>query len=326
VTEIGILATRYVGSYPRRPLGGATVHAELGAALEAEYASDAHMVCYTAPNHRRLSRDAIDRGVYPTMTVVAFDVDCAAVHGTSTPAPLRWRRDVRERVQALAVDHPRPAYYETRGGARIVYRLPEPVTLTSQELARDWSQTYAVATAHLRQRYGIEADPACGDWQRLYRLPRAVREGSAAPESWPVSWLPGDEIGTLRLGVTWEAMRAARKQSRSFRARRELAVGPYRGGGGGLLYHLLRGRGDLVSERDDGSIVIRCPRESDHTSGTTGDGSTLLYPPGAGAEIGAIHCLHGHCSDRTVRDWLSAFGEAELEAARAAAGIRRVAP
>ena len=75
-----------------------------------------------------------------------------------------------------AAAHPNPYYYETRGGGRIVYVQAEPTVLRSQADAIAWRQEYAIAVAHLARVFGIVADPACSDWQRHYRLPRATRQ------------------------------------------------------------------------------------------------------------------------------------------------------
>lgn len=84
----------------------------------------------------------------------------------------------------------------------------------------------------------------------------------------------------------------------------------------GLLYRLLLARGAILAPHVDGGHLIRCPNESAHSSGCTGDTSTVLFPPTPGG-IGAIHCMHGHCANMTARDWLQLFTAQEREAANA---------
>jgi hypothetical protein len=222
----------------------------------------------------------------------------------------------------LAGDHPSPYYYETRGGARIVHTQAEPSILRSRADALEWAQCYAIACAYLRRRYGIEADPSCADWTRLFRLPRATRDRAPRPENYPTLGTPGVEIGELYIRATREDMRAARESSKAFQERRGLDLTHVPSDGMGLLYHLLRAR-DAVGRRHGEGWLIRCPNAAQHTAGRDWDSSTVLYPPSRDHEIGAIHCMHQHCCDLTIKDWLAMFSEAELDAARDAAGIRR---
>lgn len=326
MSPVTVIETKYVRGWPRHEIGGAVEVVDLADALEREYATDAHFAAYAAPNGRRLCGEALDRGIAVPMTACVFDLDCAEVHGTPAPVPAAWRRDVRERVHALASDHPDPWVYDTRGGARIVYLQREPDILRSRADALRWSQDYAIVCAYFARRYGLEADPACQDWTRLYRLPRATRDPGGSPENRPVSWLPGAPMGTLYVRATHDDMARARELTKAFRDPRAPRIGPITpcpGDGRGLLYHALSARGDIVRRHGESAYVVRCPAEREHTSGATGDGSTLLYPPDRGEEVGAIHCLHQHCITRTVRDWLACFGAAEIDAARDAAGLRR---
>jgi hypothetical protein len=108
--------------------------------------------------------------------------------------------------------------------------------------------------------------------------------------------------------------------------KRMLDFAPCHSDGYGLLYHALRARGDLVRQFKANSFLVRCPNEASHSSGKTGDTSTVLYLPAAGEHVGHLHCLHGHCSGLKARDWLRMFSDSEIESARVAAGLpsRRV--
>jgi len=320
VTEITIMRSRYVRGWPRHEQGERVYQLDLGAALARPYSTDAHFTAYRSPNGRRLTGEALDHGIAVELTAIVFDCDCANVHGTPEPAPREWREDFDARVARLDADHPGAGHYHTRGGGRIVYAQPEPTIIRTKADARDWRQRYAVAIAYLGRRYGIEADPACSDWQRLYRLPRATRDGGAEPECYPLT-LP-NPIGSLRIRATGEDLARARQSSRAFHSHRSIALTHRPADGLGLFYHLLRARGDVGSAHGEGTLV-RCPNRAQHTSGADWDTSTVLYAPGAGEEMGLIHCKHGHCVDLTVRDWLGLFSEAELDAALRAAGIVR---
>ncbi len=99
-------------------------------------------------------------------------------------------------------------------------------------------------------------------------------------------------------------------------ATRMLRIAPYCASADGVFYQLLHARGDIIRPHGSDAYVIRCPNELAHTSGETGDTSTLLYRPGFGQSIGTIHCFHGHCSNLRLGDWLAMFGEPEIAAAR----------
>jgi P4 family phage/plasmid primase-like protien len=56
-----------------------------------------------------------------------------------------------------------------------------------------------------------------------------------------------------------------------------------------------------------GGRAVKCPWENSHTSGTTFDSSTVLFPPKAGSDVGWFHCSHGHCEGRSNGDAFSAL-------------------
>jgi hypothetical protein len=314
---VSTFLTKRACGWPRWPHGEWSDVCELSSALLRSWKTDAHFAAYETPNGRRLTREALDRGKRIALGAVVFDIDCPLVHGSPTPAPDAWRAELLEQVGALADSHPDPFVYMTRGGARIVYTQAEPTVLTSQADAQRWSQHYMVACAYLERRFGIVADPACKDWQRFYRLPRATREPGGKPESWPVYGDP-KRIGALMIEAAPADVHCVRSTTTVFAPRRELHFEPCTSSGDGLLYHLLCARGAIIRHHTGGAYVIRCPRESSHSTGSTGDSSTVLFPPAHGKSIGAIACLHGHCSSMRVQDWLGLFSEQEIETARRA--------
>ena len=319
--NVTVMRDRYVKGWPRHDHGERVYVLPMGQAFDRKYSSDAHFTAYLSPNERRITREALDGRVHVEMTCMVFDVDCHETHGSGEPAAEEWRRELRLKIVELDKVHPGLYFYETRGGARIVYGLAGHPVLMCQRDAKKWSQRYAVAVAYLARRFQISADPACGDWQRLYRLPQATRDG--CPESWP-AWGDPHHIGWFEPETTEADLAVAEKASKAF-TKSISDITPCAASGEGLLFHLLRARGDIVREHSTGAYVVRCPNEDAHTSGTTGDTSTILYTPSRGKEVGAIHCMHAHCVGLRVRDWLKFFSNYELEAARKAAGIERAA-
>lgn len=306
--HVTVFRDKFSRSWPRHERGTPAFVLELGDALTRTYDTDAHFAAYVTPNGRRLGREAIDAGLRPVLGVCAFDVDCPATHGTSEPAPDWWRWQLRERLRALAAAHPGPLFYETRGGARILYRR-DPFVVESAERARRWSQEYAVAVAYLKRRFGIEADPACGDWQRLFRAPRATRDRAEAPENWPIVGDPHD-VGELFIEPSVEDLETAAQNCPAFYVTGRTDYVPTEHTAG-LFFRLLFLRGDVFEEREPGVFVVRCPNDAEHSSGRPGDSSTLLYPPAGGYALGVIHCKHAHCSGKTAHDWLRLFSERE---------------
>lgn len=67
-----------------------------------------------------------------------------------------------------------------------------------------------------------------------------------------------------------------------------------------------------VRERAPGILDIRCPWESEHTSGAACDGSTSYYCAGTGGySEPAFICMHAHCEGRTIADltaWAASHG------------------
>ena len=303
-----VLADRY------QPGGSRGLTLPLGEALERVWRTDAH--AQQGPSNVRVTKKTISEARPMELSCVLIDIDCEKVHGTSAPAPESWREQMRDRVVRLSDEHPDPYYYETRGGARIVYAQAEATILRSADDLRVWSQDYAILLAHLERCYGIVGDPACADCTRLFRLPRTVRQRGSRHENWPI-WGDPDRIGSLCIEATDEDVQRASEQSKAFRSKNVLDFAPRSTSGDGLLFALLRNRGDVIVEHSSGAHVIRCPNEAAHTTGATGDGSTLLYPPAVGKDLGAICCLHGHCSGLTAKDWLSLFSAAERERAAA---------
>lgn len=317
---VTVMRTRFVAGFPRHEKGEQVFVMPLARALMRTYRTDAHFAAYITPNGRRLVREALDQTPI-AMTCAVFDIDCDEVHGTTRSVPESWRVDVQEKLKGLAAAHPDPFCYETRGGARIVYELAAPDVLRSQADAKRWSQNYAIAVAYLERRFGIVADRACADWQRLYRLPHATREPHGLPEQRAILG-NAEQIGVLVVDADAADLGIARKRSKAFASQGSLDFARDPRTGSGVLFHVLAARGWILHEHGPNRFVIRCPNETAHTSGHAGDGSTVLYLPAHGEEIGAIHCLHSHCASMRVVDWLHLFSSQERSAAKSLARCR----
>jgi hypothetical protein len=313
---ISVMRTKFIKSWPSP--GERAYHLSTEDAFTRQYASDAHFCQYTSPHRRRLCRAALKAGAVATINVIALDLDCPTVHGTKAPAPDAWRDEVTVQVGELAKTHPGPFLYHTRGGARLVYRQPAPVTIATDRDEAQWSLDYVITAAYLARAFGLIADAACIDWTRLFRLPRACRDGKV--EDYPMYGDPS-QIQPL-VFIPDPADHTHVEATHKPRKAHVAAQGPaYIGDGCGVFYHALRARGDVLRGHALGH-VIRCPRERHHSSGVTGDGSTLLWAPSGTQTMGAIHCLHSHCTGMTAKEWHREFTRDEMYAADVAAGTR----
>lgn len=327
MTQVTLLRSRSVpgwpaGPNPRRPgeyhTPGPAYSVNLSTALTREFTSDAHATAYATPNGHRLRSSAAGR-IPIHITTLWLDVDCPEAHAVDGVASRSWRRGALEAVRRTVTHHPSPCVYHTRGGIRVVYAI-DPYPIESAEAAADWRRIYLATVCHLESRYGLAADVACADWTRLYRLPNVVRDGKRER-----SRVYGDpqNVGVFRADITDEDIARARERvPTAWETVRRLEFGPAKcGDGRGLLFYLLQGDGAIIRERDAESYYIRCPNEAQHTKGSTGDGSTLLYLPRGDGEVGAIHCKHSHCVGLRQRDWVALWSHQERDRARDLGGI-----
>lgn len=321
--ELTVMRDRYVRGWPSHEDGERVYACSLETALTRDYSSDAHFAAYTAPMPRRLTSGAVGCTEI-TMHMIVLDVDDPATHGTGEPASVEWREEQRARCDRLVGEHSGAFFYDTRGGYRCVYRLREPSAICDPQAAAKWRQEYAVIREYLLRRFDISIDPACSDWTRLFRLPHATRDRESGPEQ-RLTYGDPRNIGRLHVRAELCDLEAARAASKAFRETRSYAFSGACDSTQGLLFHALKARGDVLREHGTNAFVIRCPNHEAHSSGRTGDGSTVLYPPAPGEQVGAIHCLHAHCVGFTVRDWVRLFARSELEAAEHAAKYGRAA-
>lgn len=323
MTVVSVMRDRYVQGWPAHEKGDRVYVLPLGDALERSYSTDAHFVQYVTPNGRRLTRGAIDAGVTIEIPVVFADFDCAESHKTGEPAPESWRRETRSKVCKLFDAEGAGYYYETRGGARVIYRQEEPTIIQSQDDAREWSQNYAIVIANLKRRFDLDADPGCNDWQRLFRAPRATRTPGGKPENWP-TFGDAHDIADLFIEATPEDVATAKRSTTAFRKSRAVEPSSPGVGGDGLFFHALRLRGHVGREAPRGGWICLCPNRNQHGHDSDWTDTTIVVPPDAGHELGLVLCRHAHCWERfTVKQWLAMFSDAELDAAREAAGIKR---
>ncbi len=203
-----------VRCWPKHATGARIEYLPLSVALTRRFPQDAHVSAYSVPSVlRRLGTDppayAQIAGGVPLL-VWWWDFDCAAAHramGGSRVARAddAWWADTRRRVERLALVHPAPFLYRTRGGARIVYRRPDPLVLRTGADELEWSRSYLSALAYLARVFGIVCDPSIADWPRAIRLPHTTRDGELQLLD---TWGDPRAVGTFNYAPT-EAEEAA---------------------------------------------------------------------------------------------------------------------
>jgi hypothetical protein len=174
---------RYVLGYPEVDDARALC-VDVPSILSTRYKGDAHFAAYAADHPRRIKVSLLkeDRhaekipGVNLRMTLFVGDVDWPG-HADELPATQAWREEQAPKMAAMLASHPRGFVYDTRGGFRIVYALPEPFPLLSSGDDARWTCAYKSWGKYLERSFGIAIDLNCADWTRLYRAPHVTRDG-----------------------------------------------------------------------------------------------------------------------------------------------------
>lgn len=153
---------------------------DLRAALEAQYDTDAHFwpghlhsenegVPEELPRINQRARAYIEgEGWSVRFSAVVLDIDDAEAHAEGIPHRETWWDDQAQKLSGWA--HVlNCAYYRTRGGYRLVARLPKPLPIEDY-------LNLLIALRHDLAKHGIVVD-ALKDWSRCYRLPFVRRDG-----------------------------------------------------------------------------------------------------------------------------------------------------
>ncbi len=300
---------------------------ELSEALRGRFAFDAHFAAY-APVGFRLRKCVLHQlpanydpqnalalaGGAVQMQLACFDCDDKLAHASDEPARLSWRLEFwRNALRALA-RHPGAFCYDTRGGARLLWRLPQPWPMSTPAHAQEWSCYYRGWCLYLSEAFGLQVD-ALHDWTRLFRLPGAARAGGASEERFRFG--SPERLGAFELPAALEQELAARVRlqpagslsASSYPLRQGAPFNPL---AAGLLPTLLWRRGWLGKEQQPGKWNVRCPGPGEE-HGLASD--TVVF---ASEEFGWIHCSHNRCEgwrSQGLAGALGLFSEAEVQAA-----------
>lgn len=177
-----VLQDAHTPGWPKSEHAPEIGYVEIAEAFTQTWPTDAHFAAYSVPGvRRRLTLDALDRlsAGWP-MVLLVVDVD-----GPGHRRTPEWWSAEQSKIDAVLAVHPGGFMYATRGGYRLVWRLPALVTLRTVDDKEAWRQRYRRELLYLARVFNIQGDPACADITRLYRLPRATRDPGGAPEDHP---------------------------------------------------------------------------------------------------------------------------------------------
>lgn len=171
-------------AWPKRLRPARIEYAPLSDLLTRSHEGDAHIAAYSVPSvPHRLGTDPPAYAQHPVpMCVFLWDIDCAAAHRATggsgaVSADDAWWSATRARIERLFERHPGGFAYRTRGGARVIYRLPVPHIIEDALGEIAWKRLYLSRLAYLARAFGIIADPSISDWPRVIRLPHVTRDG-----------------------------------------------------------------------------------------------------------------------------------------------------
>lgn len=299
---------------------------DLATALTGRFAFDAHTAQYvpaaTLPVHR-LKAPVFDEGGAVDMRLLLADFDDPVAHASGEPASDEWRHEFAGRCEAIEREHPEAYGYWTRGGARLLWTMPAPETLSSLDDCAWWTVFYGCVCDYLLDRFGLCADKACGDWGRLFRLPHATRRGNSEPDDYGDACGDPRNVGAFEVDVSsYVGAIAPRRKSHS-----SGYAGPFEPTRVGVMATMLEARGDLGRQMGPGKWACRCPASEE--LGDHGlDSSAFVAAPSDGKTLGWIHCSHARCEGwrGDVQQMLAWFTAEETEAAtRRVFGLARKA-
>jgi hypothetical protein len=243
----------------------------LSVALTREWAFDAHVVQYEPSDPRvRWNEEHIAEHPY-RIGVAFFDFDAHEL----PPEEIRaWSET------ALAKLPPGFQGYRTSGGFRALTLLAEPHVVCDAESWNAWHAFSAGLGAALSAVLGVEADKACTDPGRIFRLPNVRREGGKPcfPELYGT-------LGMCTLAPFPVEPRAALQRPND----------PDAVGGDTLLGALFAAAGFIQGEQG-AKLVVTCPWAAEHSGGDTS--GTVVMPDPDGLGLGKFHCAHGNTCGR----------------------------
>lgn len=238
------------------------------------------------------------------MALVVFESDSPAKKSVEPGALDEWWELEKTKVDAVLANHPGGLAWRTKGGYRIAWRCPPGRLLQSVDDAVLWRKNYLSAVCHFQRVYDIHFDPACGEWNRLQRVPMGTRLGEEGPVVREV--LGGALVGafdTRSVPSADDVKQSKLVHAAAWKEPRIKGHGQpaspcdeYNAptiGVPSVWERILSKRSMLGRSLGPTKHVARCPNAAKHT--TAGETSTVLYAAEPGSIYGRPYCSHGHC-------------------------------
>ena len=255
------------------------------------------------------------------ITRIVFDLDPRRPAGTaSTAEELVNAIKARDLVVRTLTAHgwPVPALGMSGNGAHAVYRC----CITAAAL---WRQRAAALYAGLRGKLredldalGVDFDPVVRNPGRIWRLYGTWnRKGDTTPDR-------PHRRAEIRLPAgAWQPVKAATVERTAnvlspIVQREQVAVRRARGrvDGHGDYSTLdvvawFQSHGAYIREIQQGKHAVICPWHNEHTTKSPVTGSDTVIWTTSNTGWPTWHCSHAHCADRTIRDVMILWGDAD---------------
>jgi hypothetical protein len=223
----------------------------------------------------------------------------------------------------------------TLTGCKAFVRVEPPPSDDPAEIQRHHEQVIFPAVSEYCQRtYGLTIDQSCKDithFNYFAHDPRAVANFNAtvlAVEQYkPVVQAElsttADQavaVGKVPTSPTTTATTTRKKEklAKSMRFSEWAKAGGYNGDLCTLDLGKVMAEAGVVVRTAGDKTFVRCPWESDHSSGSSGTDVAVLHDPKASGFKFAFKCQHDHCTGRTILhlvDWLEARQPGCIDAA-----------
>lgn len=264
---------------------------------------------------KALRDDNVDR-----ITRIFFDFDPKRPTGspaTETEVSMAQDRS-RQFMRAMsAYGWPRPAVGSSGNGAHLLYRTSIPVT---EDLLRHLGRLYAVLAEQYTDDW-VDFDRTVRNPARLTRLYGTINvKGIATPDRphrLSSIWMP-DEYRPVSQDALWALIRAVgadqepERPSYTTRESRQSVTGT--GDYNTLnVVSWFQSKGLYLKFIEGNKHAVNCPWQEQHSC-SSGPGETIIYA--ANNDWPGFFCHHMHCAERSIRDVMVLFGDADKFCAR----------
>jgi hypothetical protein len=202
------------------------------------------------------------------------------------------------------------------GCKALVYVGPPPFD-DPAEIQRHHEQVLFPAVSEYCQRtYGLTIDQSCSDITRFNYFahdPKAVANFNATPlpleqfkpaELVELSTTAARAAGVEKFSTSPTTIRKKEKLAKSTRFSEWAKAGGYNGDLCTLDLGKVMDDAGIVLKTAGGKTFVRCPWESEHSSGSCGTDVVVLHDPKASGFKYAFKCQHEHCTGRTILDFV----------------------